>query len=390
VTESAGNPQDLLSTPATTFVDEDGPADEPIDAFTADEPRPRRAREGLPPGFRMRHEKHYVDDLSAAPTIRQVAITEIDRDRIDRDQINADDDPSPAIDRLVDSIRRAGILQPLLVASRLGRFRLIDGHRRLDAASLAGLRHVPCIVHDLDEPAIEQMRRQVNVRPPAPEPIVEAGPALPASAAIDLARRIERAHAQAAIGTSRPTADLLDSELAQAGRLARAAAVMLDTPRLQRRELSARAVVDQAAVATAVQRRLSGVQLTTTIGDPEFQVPADPALVTQALAGAIDALSAFVDEPGAALTLSVHCVKTRPAMIIELAQRVVSVEPELMGQFFDVDSIVHPGGTATALLLAAAARIVRGHGGRADVRRDDPVGCTVTFVLPQSMARFDA
>ncbi len=384
MTESAGNPQDLLSTPATTFVDEDGPADEPIDEFTA-EPRPRRAREGLPPGFRMRHEKHYVDDLSAAPTIRQVAITEIDRD-----QLNDDDDPPRAIDSLVDSIRRAGILQPLLVASRVGRFRLIDGHRRLDAASLAGLRHVPCIVHDLDEPGIGQMRRHVNVRPPAPEPVVEAASAIPASAAIDLARRIERAHAQAAIRTTRTTADLLDSELAQAGRVARAAAVMLDTPRVRRRELSARAVVDQAATATAVQRRLSGVQLTTTIDDPEFQVPADPALITQALAGAIDALSAFVDEPGSAIAVTVHCVKTRPAMIIELAQRVVSVEPELMGQFFDVDSTVHPGGASTALLLAADARIGRAHGGRADVRRDDPVGCTVTFVLPQSMARFDA
>jgi ParB-like chromosome segregation protein Spo0J len=282
-----------------------------------------------------------------------------------------------------------GILQPLLVAPRVGRFRLIDGQRRLDAASLAGLRHVPCIVHDIDEAAIEQMSRHVNVRRPAPEPVVETAAAIPASAAIELARRIERAHAQAAIAASRTTADLLDAELAQAGRLARAAAVMLDTPRLRRRELSAQAVVDHAAAATAVQRRLSGVDLTTAIDDPGFRVPADPALVTQALAGAIDALSAFVDEPGAAITLSVHCVKTRPAMIIELAQRVVSVEPELMGQFFDVGSTVHPGGASTPLLLAAAARIVRAHGGRADVRRDDPVGCTLTFVLPQSMSRLD-
>ena len=100
--------------------------------------------------------------------------------------------------------------------------------------------------------------------------------------------------------------------------------------------------------------------------------------------------AAFVDDPAGAITLSVHCVKTRPAMIIELAQRVVSVEPELMGQFFDVESTVHPGGPPTAVLLAAAARIVRAHGGRADVRRDDPVGCTVTFVLPQSMGRLEA
>ena len=79
-------PADLLTDPSTTFVDDDGPADEPIDEFAAEDPRPRRGREGLPPGFRMRHESHYVDDLSAAPTIRQVAISEIDRDAAPDDQ----------------------------------------------------------------------------------------------------------------------------------------------------------------------------------------------------------------------------------------------------------------------------------------------------------------
>ena len=75
------------------------------------------------------------------------------------------------------------------------------------------------------------------------------------------------------------------------------------------------------------------------------------------------------DPAGRILTLAAHCVKTRPAMIVELAQRAVSVEPELMGQFFDVNSVAHPADRPTALLLAAAARIVRAHGGRADVRR---------------------
>lgn len=385
MTESAGNPQDLLTDPSTTFVDDDGSPEEAIDEFVAEEPRPSRAREGLPSGFRMRHDSHYVDDLSAAPTIRQVAISEIDRD-------DAPDGSAPSLESLTDSIRRAGILQPLLVAPRAGRFQLIDGGRRLDAAVLVGLRHVPCIVHDIDASSVEQMRRTVNVPAPAEAP-VEPASAIPASAVLDLAKRIERAQAQAAtgaIGSWRTAADVVDAELAQAARVARAAAVMLDAPRPRRREVSARALVEQATIATAKQRRLAGVRLTTSIDDPDFQVPADPALVTQALAGAIDALAAFVDDPADAITLSVHCVKTRPAMIIELAQRVVSVEPELMGQFFDVESTVHPGGAPTAVLLAAAARIVRAHGGRADVRRDDPVGCTVTFVLPQSMGRFEA
>lgn len=48
---------------------------------------------------------------------------------------------------LADSIREVGILQPLTI-ERLhdGRFRILAGHRRLAAAKLAGLTHVPCVL----------------------------------------------------------------------------------------------------------------------------------------------------------------------------------------------------------------------------------------------------
>jgi ParB family chromosome partitioning protein len=397
VAESAGNPQDLLSDPSTTFAEDDGLIDESADEIeeidVVEKPPTRRGREGLPPDFRMRHDAHYVDDLVAAPTIRQVAITEIDRDL-------GDDRSAQSLDILADSIRRAGILQPLLVATRGGRFQLIDGHRRIEAAVLAGLRHVPCIVHDLDDGSAEQMRRAVNIPQPALNP--ELAASIPPLAVASLAQRLELAQAQLSAGASasRPAADLLRAELAQATRVARAAAIMLDIPRLRRRELSARALADRVVSATANQRRIAGIDLAVSIDDADFQVPADPALATQALAATIDALIALFEDSGVpdrdapsaslgggAITLTTHCVKTRPAMIIDIAQRLVSVEPELMGQFFDANSTVHPGGASVALLLSAAARIVRAHGGRADVRRDDPVGCTVTFVLPQSAGR---
>jgi hypothetical protein len=193
-------------------------------------------------------------------------------------------------------------------------------------------------------------------------------------------------------------------ELAHAGRIAHAAAIMLETPRLRRRELSARAFVEQVVAATVTERRLAGVRLVTSIDDPDFQVPADPILITHALSGAIAVLIALFDDSGLMdgggspssdpegriLTLTTHCVKTRPAMIVELAQRAVSVEPDLMSQFFDINSVAHPGGPSAALLLAAAARVIRAHGGRVDARRDDPVGCTITFVLPQSTPRFES
>lgn len=51
---------------------------------------------------------------------------------------------------LADSIRRYGILNPLSVRRRQGRYELVAGERRLRAARLAGLEEVPCIVLEVD------------------------------------------------------------------------------------------------------------------------------------------------------------------------------------------------------------------------------------------------
>jgi len=54
----------------------------------------------------------------------------------------------PDLLALVASIRRHGLLSPLLVArQRRGRYLLLCGSRRLCAARLAGLEKVPCLIH---------------------------------------------------------------------------------------------------------------------------------------------------------------------------------------------------------------------------------------------------
>lgn len=69
-------------------------------------------------------------------------------------------DPNPAnprrdvgdVGELADSIRAQGIRQNLLVVpAPEGRFTLVIGHRRLEAAKLAGLERVPAVVAELDE-----------------------------------------------------------------------------------------------------------------------------------------------------------------------------------------------------------------------------------------------
>ncbi len=56
-----------------------------------------------------------------------------------------------AIDDLVSSIRRVGILVPLIVCSEGDQYNLIAGHRRYVAAMRIGLAEVPCIIRDSSE-----------------------------------------------------------------------------------------------------------------------------------------------------------------------------------------------------------------------------------------------
>lgn len=46
---------------------------------------------------------------------------------------------------LAQSIRAVGLMQPLVVVPHRGGWRVIDGHRRLAAAKLAGVKSLPCI-----------------------------------------------------------------------------------------------------------------------------------------------------------------------------------------------------------------------------------------------------
>lgn len=56
-----------------------------------------------------------------------------------------------ALQELAESIRQFGILQPLTVRPRGQEWELIAGERRLRAACLAGLTHVPCLVAETDD-----------------------------------------------------------------------------------------------------------------------------------------------------------------------------------------------------------------------------------------------
>src|SRR5689334_9098057 len=115
-------------------------------------------REGLPPRYRMRADAHYVEQLDSAlfkSPVRFIDVHAIDSPR---------QDDGPALSSaFVDSIKRHGVLQPLLVRTRGSRHVVIAGRKRLAAAVAAGLREVPCLVERVDDDEAQTMATATNV-----------------------------------------------------------------------------------------------------------------------------------------------------------------------------------------------------------------------------------
>ena len=94
--------------------------------------------------------------------VHMIAVTELDRNP---DQPRREFDES-ALQALADSIREAGVLQPLLVVEEGGRYRIVAGERRWRAARMAGLDRVPCIIREMDVPTqmeialVENLQRE--------------------------------------------------------------------------------------------------------------------------------------------------------------------------------------------------------------------------------------
>ncbi len=75
---------------------------------------------------------------------------------------------------LSDSIKRHGVIEPLVVVKRDGYYELIAGERRWRASKMAGLKEVPVRVMDLTEEQIVQIRLIENLQREDLNPIEEA------------------------------------------------------------------------------------------------------------------------------------------------------------------------------------------------------------------------
>jgi hypothetical protein len=369
------------------------------DASDGEEREPEQddipARSGLPPRFRMRHSRHYVDALlgdKPLQTVREIPVSEIEPPD-EGEQLDE-------FDNFESSIRRLGVLEPLLVGRSGSQYRVIAGMRRLRAAHKLGLGTVPCLVHEVDADKLRDMREAAMQRllPATPEPHSGVGGLEPHSepeprSGIELSDPVlhdyQLDHADRlrwAVLT-----DLAGVELLRAKTLASAREILANAARAERAPVDCSSLVADAVAMIATEARLRSVRIDVTVTGADVGVSLDAALCRTALSGLLQAIISLAPREGTTLGIQAQVTTVRPAFIVQcvLKEGEKDVSPELTytrpGRFFDPEWRDHPCGSAGAQLLAAMAKVARLHNGRADVQPRPSKGCAATFVVPRPL-----
>jgi len=109
----------------------------------------------------MRHDAHYVEALTSSagtPIGRMIPIERIDPNPDQPRQVMGD------LSELMASIAEKGIIEPLIVRQRGGRFQIVAGERRYQAASQVGLRELPVVIRDVDDTEIIEVALVENIQ----------------------------------------------------------------------------------------------------------------------------------------------------------------------------------------------------------------------------------
>jgi len=120
------------------------------------------SRRGLPAGLSMRHDAHYVEELTQTKTTHVGRLLPIDKLDPNPDQPRTE---IGDLTELTASIKEKGVLEPLLVKPTLsGRWMIIAGERRWRSAQAAGLEEVPCIEMDVDDAEVAEIALIENMQ----------------------------------------------------------------------------------------------------------------------------------------------------------------------------------------------------------------------------------
>ncbi|HUR33474.1 MAG TPA: ParB N-terminal domain-containing protein [Vicinamibacterales bacterium] len=345
----------------------------------------RPSREGLPSSYRMRAEPHYVDLLASRGLPgreRSLPISALGKpDVVD----------VAGLEPLIESVRQDGVLQPLLVNERGGTMQVISGHRRLAAAGAAGLREVPCLVHDVDEDTAERMRAAANLAKTAVAPAAQV-PAV-ADPTDQAGEPLSRALSTVSSLADLLTGDISDLSRGVVGTLLKAelfrTSTLVQSSRVVRGELAAvrgavpvASLIDRVVQGFAAERRMRHVEFVPHVDlPPAHIVIADERLLSAALTGAVVATLALVEGmPASRISVVAGLTATRQLTLVVSQDHVLpgSVWAE---RAFDAGWRDRAGGAPVVLGMLALQRAARVHGGEAAATLS-PRGSRIAITIP--------
>jgi ParB/RepB/Spo0J family partition protein len=302
----------------------------------------------------MRAEAHYVDDLSersVGPVIRMISTHAIQADHaLSRAELEP----------LIRSIAAHGILQPLLVRGDGPPYSTVAGRNRLEAARVAGLATVPCVILPIDDVRAEALADADNLRCG----VHTSEPRRPASD-VDGFRQTLRRHMSTiqtamtlSMGDDAVTRqvgfDLAHTHSYRAAWMVDAQQLLEHVPVRGNGSVAVANVIDQVRKALAAELRLGGVTLHVTFADGVASESVDERLLGVGLTGAIVALLPVVDL-GDRPAIQIRAARLQSSTTVEVSCSNASVSKDWVRRLFDESWTDRPGGWQ-ALLGAAAVK----------------------------------
>lgn len=310
----------------------------------------------------MRADAHYVDALmshSRAGSDQLVAINAIEPPG----EINDE-----SIEALVTSVRRHGVLQPIIVQKRKGRHRLIAGRRRLAAAIEAGLREIPCVVHEVGHEEAKALAEAANLRAAetsAAAPLVNtdaSGALLEQSLATLMACSTALASVSSTLARGGVT-ELIRAEAWRAASLALAGRLMRQELFAARTSLSLARFLDGVVDSFGPEFRVRNVDVEVEATPRGGHVAMDAQIAGAWLAQALFATLAVLDGTTGARLRIAAALSDTGELTLSVGQGNVGVAASWASRVFDESWSARPGGEAAlvwALAMNASAEAVGG------------------------------
>jgi hypothetical protein len=345
-------------------------------------------REGLPKNYRMRHDAHYVDQLTSrgfSTPVRMISVDEID----------AEPPAGYDVSALTESIRQVGLLQPLLVRSDNARFAVIAGAKRFAAARAAHLTEVPCLVHSVDEARARQLAEAAGVSGVAEE---FPTPAVPADTQLlafhdQLVECLETAVSSLSLlpeaGRSlreNVARDLIQSELTHAAWLAQARHILSHDALMTWQPVDLRDLLRDVVAGFTPLSHLTRTELLLEQTSGETSITADAKLLEIAFHGVLRAMQRM-GEAVRKSRLRVVLAGSTPSegpVKVSIVQEAISLPMNQVARLFDETWTERPGGYSAALAFAVARRIAGLQGGTVEAGSSETGGWALSFTFAKA------